>query len=129
MILALATAKASVAQLVVTTIPTILLRRLCYASLGFTAAWAVASILALAFQCSLPRPWHTEGNKCVDQFGLNIGIHSLNILSDLFVIFIPFVMMQEVQVSQRKRWIVRGLFASRLRYFETLSLTGSPFAC
>lgn len=116
MILAFATAKASVPQLIVAIIPTRLLQRLCYASLAFTAAWAVASIFALAFQCRIPRPWEAEGNKCMNQFSLNIGVHSLNIITDLFVIFIPFVMIQEVQLSRRNRWIVRGLFASRLRY-------------
>lgn len=31
--------------------------------------WGVSSILALAFQCSLPHPWDDTAGKCVDQVG------------------------------------------------------------
>lgn len=122
MIPALAAAKASVAQLVISITPTRLLKHLCYTTLGFTAACAIASMLALAFQCRLPKPWDTEGQKCVDRLGLNIGIHSLNIITDLCVTVIPLVMLQDIQVSQKKRWVVRGLFASRCRYEGPLLL-------
>jgi hypothetical protein len=36
--------------------------------LGIVVAWALGSIMALAFQCSLPHPWDSNGH-CVDQVG------------------------------------------------------------
>ncbi|KAJ4511015.1 hypothetical protein HRR75_005711 [Exophiala dermatitidis] len=85
----------------------------CYALLGFIAAWTFASIFASAFQCNPPNPWNSEGNKCVDQFALNVAIHTLNILSDVLIVLIPFAMMLKVKVTSHKRFIVTGLFASR----------------
>jgi len=117
---ALAFAKASVAQLVISIAPKRLLTQWCYASLGFTAAWAIASIFAMAFQCNLPSPWETEGKKCIDLFGLNIGIYSSNIATDLLVIVISFMILQQAQFPPKRRWILRGLFASRVRYGELL---------
>lgn len=34
--------------------------------LGIVAAWGFASVMALAFQCSLPNPWNNSG-RCVNQ--------------------------------------------------------------
>ncbi|KIW99382.1 uncharacterized protein Z518_11370 [Rhinocladiella mackenziei CBS 650.93] len=110
----LAATKASVTLLIVAINPTRQLLLSCYAILGFVGLWTVASILALAFQCNLPSPWDFEGNKCVDLFALNAGIHTLNILSDLLIVLVPFLMMRKVQVSFSKRFIVTGLFSSRL---------------
>jgi hypothetical protein len=89
---------------------------MCYVTLGFIGAWTVASVFAIAFQCHLPSPWAFGGDDCVDQFALNIGIHALNIATDMLLVVIPFVMMQQVQISTGKRWVVTGLFGSRLMY-------------
>src|SRR5882757_9956914 len=67
-IASLAAAKASVTLLVVAISPNRKLRHACYATMGFVGLWTIASILALAFQCDLPNPWSSKGNKCVDQF-------------------------------------------------------------
>lgn len=98
----------------------------CYALLGFIAAWTFASIFASAFQCNPPNPWNSEGNKCVDQFALNVAIHTLNILSDVLIVLIPFAMMLKVKVTSHKRFIVTGLFASRFAY---VSLRLCPYLC
>jgi hypothetical protein len=34
--------------------------------LAIVVAWAFASVMALAFQCSLPTPWDSNG-RCVNQ--------------------------------------------------------------
>ena len=40
-----------------------------FVSLGFNVAWAVASLLAVAFRCRLPYPWKLGPNRCVDMVG------------------------------------------------------------
>lgn len=49
---------------------------------------------------------------------MNVGIYTLNILGDIFIVIVPFIMMQKVQVSPSKRFVVSGLFACRLAYVE-----------
>ncbi len=114
----LAAAKASVTCLVIAINPSRKLLLACRGTLGFVAAWFVASIIALAFQCDLPSPWNSEANKCIDRFALNVGIHVINILTDVIIVVIPFLMMQNVQISSHRRWVVRGLFGSRLVYVK-----------
>ncbi|KIW44215.1 uncharacterized protein PV06_05242 [Exophiala oligosperma] len=113
-IAALAASQASLTFLVIAINPTRKLLLSCYAILGYLVAWTIASIIAVSFKCSLPGPWNTNGNKCVDLFALNVGIYTLNILGDISIVVVPFIMMQKVQVSSSKRFVVSGLFACRL---------------
>lgn len=116
----LAASKASVTHLVIAINPSRKLVLACYGTLGLVLAWTIASVFALAFQCDLPQPWNSKGNKCVDRFALNVGIHALNIFTDCVIVAIPFIMMQSVQVSMSKRFVVSGLFAARLVYVHIL---------
>lgn len=52
----------------------------------------------------------------MDQHVLYILIGVLNILTDLAAVVIPFFVMRNVQVAALKRWMVVGLFASRILY-------------
>lgn len=122
-IAALAASQASLTFLVIAINPTRKLLLSCYAILGYLVAWTIASIIAVSFKCSLPGPWNTNGNKCVDLFALNVGIYTLNILGDISIVVVPFIMMQKVQVSSSKRFVVSGLFACRLAYVQDNSLT------
>ncbi|KAI1615347.1 hypothetical protein EDD36DRAFT_186931 [Exophiala viscosa] len=113
-IIVLAAAKASVTYLIIAINPSRKLVYSCYGILGLVGAWTIASVFALAFQCSPPHPWNSKGNTCVDRFAMNVGIQALNIITDCLIVVIPFVMMQSVQVSMSKRFVVSGLFAARL---------------
>ncbi|KAL6251537.1 hypothetical protein RBB50_001746 [Rhinocladiella similis] len=113
-IAALAASQASLTFLVIAINPTRKLLLSCYAILGYLVVWTIASVLAVSFKCNLPGPWNTNGNKCVDLFAMNVGIYTLNILGDIFIVIVPFIMMQKVQVSPSKRFVVSGLFACRL---------------
>ncbi|KAK5382381.1 hypothetical protein LTR20_005984 [Exophiala xenobiotica] len=105
---------ASLTFLVIAINPTRRLLISCYSILGFLAAWTLSSMFALAFQCNLPRPWDYSNNTCVDRFALNVGIYSFNILGDVLIVIVPFAMMQKVQVSASRRFVVSALFSSRL---------------
>ncbi|KAK5462700.1 hypothetical protein LTS15_002412 [Exophiala xenobiotica] len=111
---ALAASQASLTFLVIAINPTRRLLISCYSILGFLAAWTLSSMFALAFQCNLPRPWDYGNNNCVDRFALNVGIYSFNILGDVLIVIVPFAMMQKVQVSSSRRFVVSALFSSRL---------------
>ncbi|KIW13772.1 hypothetical protein PV08_08963 [Exophiala spinifera] len=114
LIASMAASQASLTFLVIAINPTRKLLLSCYFLLGYLAVWMIASIFAVSFKCNLPSPWNIDGNKCVDLFALNVGIYSLSILGDLGIVAVPFIMMQKVQVSRTKRFVVSGLFACRL---------------
>jgi len=121
LIVVLAAAKASVTHLIIAINPSRKLVYSCYGVLGLVGAWTIASIFALAFQCDLPHTWNSKGNTCVDRFAMNVGVHALNIITDCIIVVIPFIMMQSVQVSMSKRFVVSGLFAARLMYVKVSS--------
>jgi hypothetical protein len=128
---ALAASQASLTFLVIAINPTRRLLISCYSILGFLAAWTLSSMFALAFQCHLPRSWDYGNNTCVDRFALNVGIYSFNILGDVLIVIVPFAMMQKVQVSSSRRFVVNALFSSRLRYANYPSSTSfelTPYA-
>lgn len=87
----------------------------CYGTLGVVGAWMVAGILALAFQCHLPRPWDLgQRETCVNQHALHVGLSVVNILTDLAIVILAYLMMRTTQVATSKRWAVVALFGLRL---------------
>jgi len=44
-------------------------RRIVVATGVFVLAWSVASILAVAFQCKMPRPWEIDHSQCSNMVG------------------------------------------------------------
>lgn len=116
MILAVAGAKAAVTLLVIAIKPLRNVMYACYGMLGFIAVWAIASIFALAFQCS-PNHWAlgpSDTDTCVNQYALQVAIRSLDIASDVGIVLLPALMMRTVLVSRDKRWMVILLFSLRL---------------
>jgi hypothetical protein len=116
MILAVASAKAAVTLLVIAIKPLKNVMYGCYGMLGFIAVWAVASVFALAFQCS-PNHWAlgpSDTDTCVNQYALQVAIRSLDIASDVGIVLLPALMMRTVLVSRDKRWMVILLFSLRL---------------
>jgi hypothetical protein len=117
---AIGVAKASILLLIISIKPARSVLLACYGVLGISVAWTVAGVLGFAFQCSLPRPWVLGPNSplgtqsCVDQYALQIGVGAVNILTDLAIVVLPFLMMQNVQVANTKRWMVSALFALRI---------------
>ena len=37
------------------------------AVIAFNALWAITAIIAIAFQCRLPRPWEVLSERCFNQ--------------------------------------------------------------
>ena len=82
--------------------------------LGVVVAWAFASVIALAFQCSLPRPWDSNG-RCVDQAVLHYAIGAFNIATDIALIILPCVVFWSMH-DPVKRLRVVSLFSIRIVY-------------
>jgi hypothetical protein len=105
--------------------------------LGVVVAWAVASIMALAFQCSLPSPWDSS-RHCVDQVSENcysarpINSHSqpllhytigaFNIATDVALIILPCVVFWTVH-NPMKRLQVVSLFSIRIMYVDEIRIS------
>lgn len=90
-------------------------RLACYGVLVFNGLWGVVSAIALSLQCS-PNRWAlgpSDTDTCVDQYAMQIVIRICDIITDLAIIVLPVIMMQSVQTTQSKRWMVMLLFSLR----------------
>ena len=114
MIAALAGAKASVTLLIISIKPLRPVMLASYGLLGVVAAWMVAGILALAFQCSLPMPWRLGPDTCVDQYAVQLALGAVNIITHFAIVVLALLMMRSVQVASSKKWTVVALFALRI---------------
>lgn len=110
----LGAAKASVILLITSIQPLRPVLLGCYGTLGLVGAWMIAGVLALAFQCELPTPWNLGPDTCVDQYALNIGLGAVNIVTDLIIVVLAYLMMRTTQVSTSKKWAVVALFGLRI---------------
>nr|OQO32261.1 hypothetical protein B0A51_00509 [Rachicladosporium sp. CCFEE 5018] len=129
MILALTAAKVSIVALITHIQPLKPVRIGCYVLLGVIGLWCVSSVIALAFQCSLPQPWtmyDRTGSTCIQQLALQTYICILNILTDIAVVGLASWMMFGVQTAVRKKVTVSALFGLRLATipFAILALVG-----
>lgn len=115
MVATVAAAKISVTLLIISIKPLKWVAMVCYGLLGVTVAWAAASIIALGLQCS-PTRWALgpgDGQVCLDQYAIQIGIRAADIVIDLVIIVMPIFMMRAVQVARKKQLVVMFLFGLR----------------
>lgn len=116
LVLSIASAKAAVTLLVIAIKPLKGVMYACYGVLAFSGIWGVASAIALSLQCS-PNRWAlgpSDTDTCVDQYTMQIAIRICDIISDIAIIVLPIVMMQSVQTTPGKRWMVIMLFSLRI---------------
>ncbi|OAP59077.1 hypothetical protein AYL99_06375 [Fonsecaea erecta] len=80
---------------------------------GLTVAWAVASIIASAFQCSLPHPYLIATNKCFDQEGFWDAVGVIDIIIDVALMAIPIWLVHNLQLPMKKKAAVCFAFSFR----------------
>ncbi|KAI3390863.1 hypothetical protein diail_8473 [Diaporthe ilicicola] len=87
---------------------------LTYALASVLGLWAMSSLFAVGFQCSAPQKWAIVDGDCINQtsFWLVFGI--LNIITEIFLIIIPAVIMRSVQIPQAKKTVIVLVFALRI---------------
>ncbi|KAK0262723.1 hypothetical protein LTR35_017677 [Friedmanniomyces endolithicus] len=79
-------------------------------TLAAIAAWSVGAVLAITFECPLPRPWSLATGGCAVLYG---SVEAFNIVLDFVVIALATALTLKVQISAEKRWRIIGLFATR----------------
>ncbi|KIX04255.1 uncharacterized protein Z518_07809 [Rhinocladiella mackenziei CBS 650.93] len=113
-IIANALAKASVIFFIMAISPQRQIQQSSYTLLVIIAGWTISGVFALAFQCPLPHPWMFVEGKCVSREALSLFLGIVNILTDISLIVIPWVMMWWVQTHTRIKYQVMALFGSRI---------------
>ncbi|KAH7020352.1 hypothetical protein EDB80DRAFT_633825 [Ilyonectria destructans] len=89
-------------------------RRLILVTEALTGFWALSSIVASMFKCSLPKPWDYINGQCFNQFALWMYVDCLNIVTDLAITAILFEMFMKLKTSASKKALVMSVFGSRV---------------
>ncbi|KAK6382076.1 hypothetical protein LTS17_003961 [Exophiala oligosperma] len=81
---------------------------------GFIGLWAVASLLASAFQCSLPHPYLITTETCFSQVGFWDAVGVINILTDVAIMAMPILLVHNLHLATKKKVAVCFAFSFRL---------------
>ncbi|KIX95787.1 uncharacterized protein Z520_08495 [Fonsecaea multimorphosa CBS 102226] len=79
-----------------------------------TIAWTVTSIIASAFQCSLPHPYLITTNKCFSQVGFWDAVAVIDILIDVALMAMPVWLVYNLQLPIKKKIAVCFAFSFRI---------------
>lgn len=85
-------------------------------AMGVITLWGIATVFALAFQCSLPQPWNIISGVCHNQDALYYSAGIIDIITDIGVIALPLVMLWTIQIPRAKRITVMTVFIVRISY-------------
>lgn len=106
---------------------------LTYAVAGLLGMWAISGIFTVAFQCSTSARWSIVRGTCINQvrtftpvaksrsyanrkkqtsFWIYFG--SVNIVTEIFLVVIPAIIMRSVQIPQAKKTVIVIVFALRI---------------
>lgn len=106
--------KSSTIQTIATLRPHRIILLSCHVLHAVNLLWTIAGIFAFAFKCSLPSPWNSTGQNCIDQSLLMKIFWIISMSSDIALVVLPSVMMSKVQTTTFQRWAIVSLFASRI---------------
>ncbi|KAB8223900.1 hypothetical protein BDV33DRAFT_199945 [Aspergillus novoparasiticus] len=90
------------------------LRRSCAVTAGIVVGWSIFAVLGIAFQCEMPGPWLYASERCAGEGVIFYPIAALNILTEIIIVVLPFIMMRNVQMAWPKRVKILCSFSSRL---------------
>jgi hypothetical protein len=125
-IMTIALAKASTITLLIAISPQKHHRRPMFGVAALIAAWAIASFLATAFQCSLPRPYLFTSSpvgfgasaaphaQCFNQIPFWDFVGAFDIFTDLAIMALPILVIRDLQLIRRKKTSVVFAFSFRL---------------
>lgn len=82
--------------------------------MGVVTVWGIATVFALAFQCSLPQPWNVTSGTCNNQGALYFVTAILDVITDLAITMLPIIMMWNIQIQRSKKVTVMAVFLCRL---------------
>ncbi|KAJ5645232.1 hypothetical protein N7507_011243 [Penicillium longicatenatum] len=113
-IVVLALSKMSTILLVWKLTPSQSLRRSCAFTAGIVVAWSIFAVSSIAFQCGLPDPWLYSPKQCAGDGVFFYLIAVFNVLTEIIIVVLPFMMMRNVQMNWHKRVKILCSFSSRL---------------
>ena len=85
-------------------------RTLVYILSAYVILWAIALYFAYGFQCQpFSRNW-SQTNACTAPLTLDYSATILNAVHDLAVIFLPQSIIWRLQIPQRRKIAISGIF-------------------
>ena len=82
---------------------------------SFILAWTIATILANAFQCAMPRPYlYTSSSHCISQTGFWYATGIIDILTDIALMILPVMVIAKLQLPLNKKAAIAFAFSFRL---------------
>lgn len=82
--------------------------------MGAIILWGIATVFALAFQCSLPQPWNVTSGACRNQGALYFSAGVFDIITDIATTLLPLIMMWTIQIQRAKKITVMAVFLCRV---------------
>ena len=81
---------------------------------GGCIAWAVISLIASAFQCSVPKPYLYTTGQCFNQTAFWDVVGIIDIVLDLFIMALPAFLVYKLQLPFGKKLAVVTAFSFRI---------------
>lgn len=79
----------------------------------FIFAWSIASILAVAVQCALPRPWNKMTFQCFDTRTFWTTYCIIDSVTELLIIASSILLVAYLQIEVVRKVVIVACFASR----------------
>ncbi|KAL4758597.1 uncharacterized protein BDW70DRAFT_141310 [Aspergillus foveolatus] len=114
LVIVLSLSKLSTTLLVWKLTPSRSLRQYCTISATVIAGWTIFALFSISFQCQLPETWRYTPERCAGEGALFYPIAVFNILTEVIIVILPFIMMQNVQMASQKKVKILSSFSSRL---------------
>lgn len=73
--------------------------------------YAIALVLAVAFECVNKGAIVAEGKQCVDEYAVLICASVINVTTDLLILIIPIVAIWGLHMPAEKKWRLSAVFA------------------
>lgn len=94
----------------------------CHIVSGIIAFWTAFSVLSIALQCKMPRPWVYSPERCAGAGALWYPIVVLNMLTDAILAFLFAPVLWRLKMSREQRLTITSLFSIRIGYVSHLDL-------
>ncbi|KAL4977898.1 hypothetical protein BDW66DRAFT_26820 [Aspergillus desertorum] len=114
LVIVLSLSKLSTTLLIWKLTPSRSLRQYCTIAVAVIAGWTIFALFSISFQCHLPEVWLYAPGRCAGEGALYYPIAIFNILTEIVLVALPFIMMQNVQMASQKRVKILSSFSSRL---------------
>lgn len=73
--------------------------------------YAIALVLAVAFECVGKGALVAAGKQCVDEYAVLICASVINVTTDLMILVIPIVAIWGLHMPAEKKWRILAVFA------------------